>query len=79
MNKKSKSIQEIHSGQFQYLGTWVDKNTFRAFVYDKEGNQKLADSYTEFEELTSSGIWFAKKQDVLKNIRNKKDAVCSAS
>lgn len=61
MDNKSRKLKEIHSGQFQYLGRWVDKNTFRAFVYDKKGNEKLANSYDEFEELTSSGIWFASK------------------
>jgi hypothetical protein len=53
-----------HEGQFNYLGRWVDKSTFRAFVYDREGNEKLADSYEEFESLTSSGIWYAQKTDM---------------
>lgn len=52
-----------HAGQFLYLGRWVNKEHFRAFVYDKDGNEKLADNYPEFEKLTVSGIWFASKQE----------------
>lgn len=49
--------REIPSGQFLYNDRWVDKRYFRAFVYnDKE--QKLANSYAEFESLISSGLWF---------------------
>lgn len=47
--------------QFQYLGRWVDKKNFRAFVYNEKGDEKLADSYQEFESLTTSGLWFASK------------------
>lgn len=52
---------DLHEGQFHYLGRWVDKHSFRAFVYDKNGNEKLADSYEEFRKLTTSGIWFESK------------------
>ncbi len=52
-----------HQGQFQYLGRWVDKEHFCAFVYDKDGNEKLAQNYNEFEKLTTSGIWFASRED----------------
>lgn len=49
-------------GQFEYLGKWVNKNHFRAFVYNQNHEEKLADSYDEFEALISSGIWFATKE-----------------
>lgn len=51
--------------QFLYLDRWVDKAQFTAFVYDQKGNQKLAKSYKEFEDLTTSGIWFASKPEPL--------------
>ena len=47
--------------QIMYLGRWVDKNTFRAFVYNDEG-QKLANTYEEFKELIESGLWFTEKK-----------------
>lgn len=47
-----------NEGQFLYLGRWVDKAGFRAFVYAKNGDQKLANSYDDFLGLTTSGIWF---------------------
>ena len=49
-------------GQFQYKGRWVNKEHFRAFVYNSNGDQKLAGSYKEFHDLISSGIWFAERQ-----------------
>ena len=49
--------------QFLYLGRWVDKEYFTAFVYDKNGNEKLAQSYKQFEDLISSGIWYASKPE----------------
>lgn len=73
-SKKRANSTTSHSGQFQYLGRWVDKSHFRAFVYDKSGNQKLANSYDEFESLTHSGIWFASKPEV-SNGRKRKDGI----
>jgi len=67
------------SDQAFYLGQWVDKKTFRAFVYDNQGNEKLADSYAEFESLTTSGIWYASKPDVSEKIRKPKDVALSDS
>jgi len=74
MAAKLRNIKDPHAGQFQYLGRWVDKDSFRAYVYDKDGNEHLANSYKEFEELTSSGIWFASKPDASKT-RKQKDVI----
>ncbi len=63
MDQSKKINSQNHGGQFNYLGRWVDKSTFRAFVYDKNGEQKLAGSYQVFEELTGSGIYFASKPE----------------
>ena len=43
--------------QVLYLGRWVSKKHFRTFVYNKN-EQKLANSYEEYSELISSGLWF---------------------
>lgn len=61
MNQTQKHVKKVE--QFLYLNRWVDKANFRAFVYDKEGKQQLANSHKEFEALTSSGIWFATKPE----------------
>ena len=44
--------------QVMYLGRWVDREHFRAFVYKSGGDKKLANSYSEFESLLASGLWF---------------------
>ncbi len=49
--------------QVLYLGRWVSREFFRAFVYNSTG-QKMANSYQEFSDLISSGIWFADKLDI---------------
>lgn len=54
------------SGQFNYLGRWVDKEHFRAFVYGLNDQKKLANSYDEYEKLISSGIWFDSIESVKK-------------
>ena len=56
-------MAQSHDGQFQYLGRWVDKKHFRAFVYSKDGKEKLASTYEEYEDLVTSGIWFATKDE----------------
>ena len=64
---------DAYKDQFFYLNRWVDKNNFRAFVYDKDGNEKLANSYDEFERLTHSGIWFSSKEMNLSSKKVKKN------
>lgn len=51
--------QEI-DGQILYLGRWVSRKHFRAFVYNST-DCKLVNSYNEFCSLISSGAWFAEK------------------
>jgi hypothetical protein len=50
------------SKQVPYLGRWVDKEFFRAFVYKPDGSQKLARNYDEFKELIATGLWFDSKE-----------------
>ena len=57
--------------QVLYDGRWVDKDTFRAFVY-QEGNQKLANSYSEFEQLIASGLWFESKELIKVAVKKRK-------
>lgn len=61
MNQKKNRPPE---GQVLYLNRWVDKSSFRAFVYN-DSEQKLANSYNEFQELLASGLWFMTKEAAL--------------
>ena len=62
-NIKIANQRKTEQGQFQYLGRWVDKDQFRAYLYNDKDEQKLANSYQEFETLTTSGLWFDKKPE----------------
>lgn len=46
----------MEDSQVLYLGRWVSRNHFKAFVYNKEG-QKLAHSYKDYCDLIGSGLW----------------------
>ena len=72
--RKVIAITNPKEGQFQYLGRWINKENFRAFVYNEKCEQKLANSYQEFESLTASGIWFASKPDASPK-RKQKDVI----
>jgi hypothetical protein len=55
---KDKKLKDIKELQFQYMGRWVSKEHFRAFVYNEKGDQKLAESYNDYQNLIASGIWY---------------------
>lgn len=88
---KGSSENISHEGQFFYLGRWVDKQHFRVFVYGVNGEQKLAESFNDYESLIASGLWFAikpeavKPEDVIKEIapqgkrKNKNGTLCTDS
>ncbi len=65
--------------QVLYLGRWVSRSHFRAFVYNNSGS-KLAESYKEFSDLISSGIWFVEEKDiqpaVVVDIKTKRGRPC---
>jgi hypothetical protein len=71
-----KKLLNPHQGQFQYLGRWVNKENFRAFLYNEKGDQKLANSYNDYESLIASGIWFASKPSASQQKRKQKDVIC---
>jgi len=75
MDQSKKKISNPHEGQFLYKGKWVNKEHFRAFLYNEKHVQRLAKSYKEFESLLATGLWFAEKpeQKVLPLKRKIKD------
>lgn len=47
-----------------YLGRIVSKNNFRTYVYGTKGEQKLVESWREYENHMETGLWFASLDDV---------------
>lgn len=60
-------MAEIVDKQVLYMGRWVSREYFRAFVYNSTG-QKLANSYQEFIDLIASGVWNAEKEPCESNV-----------
>ncbi len=58
--------------QFLYKGRWIDKRHFRSFMVNASGEQKLANSYEEYEKMITSGIWFSEKEDIPKVVKVEK-------
>ena len=52
---------------FSYQGRMVAKDNFRAYIYGSDGSSKLVNSWQEFEDCISTGIWF----DSIDNVREK--------
>lgn len=49
-----------------YNGRLVPRERFRTFIYHAEGNKKLVESYSEFEEHLKTGVWFSTKEAISK-------------
>lgn len=65
--EKIKKVEQIF-----YNEKWVDKEFFRAFVYNGI-EQKLAENYKEYEFLISTGLWFDSKE-LAKKAKESKEA-----
>jgi len=48
-----------------YLGKSVPRRGFRAFIYARDGREKIAESYDEFDLFTHSDDWFATKAEAM--------------
>lgn len=55
------NFDEELKDKVSYQGRMVDKDTFRVFVYNKEGAKQLANSWDAYEHMIASGVWFAVK------------------
>jgi hypothetical protein len=60
--------EPIAGSQVLYLGRFVDKDTFTAFVYNIAGEKTLAKNYNEYTALVSSGAWYSTPDDAAKGI-----------
>lgn len=57
-----------------YQGRIVPKSGFRVFIYDIDGNEKLVNTWDEYQDNISTGIWYAHK-DCRKNLIHKNDDI----
>lgn len=71
--KKQSNVIDMKKDQVQYMGKWFNKKTFRTFVYNHTGAQKLAENYEQYEDLITSGLWFDTKQAASTLKRKQKD------
>lgn len=46
-----------------YQGRMVPKHSFRAFVYNTQGEQRLAQNWTDYQQLMDSCVWFSTLDD----------------
>lgn len=61
-----------------YLGQVIDKKNFRTFIYASNNQKKLVESWEEFQKHVSSGLWFARNEDAIKNKKSKSSKKTSA-
>ncbi len=73
------SFGDIMEEQVLYLGRWVSREHFKAFVYNSTG-QHLAKSYQEYSELISSGLWQAEpqKENNIVDLKPKRGRKCQS-
>lgn len=45
-----------------FQGRTVPAETFRAWMYNTNGERKMANSYEEYAVLSSTGLWFDTKE-----------------
>lgn len=50
----------------------VSKEGFRAFIYGVAGKTKLVNSWEEYQDCVSSGLWFSSKDKVPEKSKHKK-------
>ena len=50
---------QAKDNEIVYNGQLIQRDQFRAFIYNKDGiTRKLVENYDEFEAYLSSGLWF---------------------
>ncbi len=53
-------------GQVMYLGRYVPKEGFRAFIYHADGKKKCVESWNDYQKHIESGCWFSTSKDAKK-------------
>jgi hypothetical protein len=70
---KKKGEKDYVPEQVFYMGRWVNKDFFRAFIYDVNGAQKICNTYDDFELALGTGIWFESIEAANKSIETPKN------
>lgn len=60
-----------------YLGRNIPRKFFRTFVYDQDGEKKLANSWEECSKLIATGKWFLEPQEKQLRRTTRRDKACS--
>lgn len=55
-----------------YLGRVIPTKNFRAFIYSANGDQKLVNTWREFESHISTGLWFDTQENAKVTIDEKR-------
>jgi hypothetical protein len=55
-----------------YNDRYVPKKHFRAFIYSYDNAIKLVNSWQEYYDAMSSGLWYNNAMDVPEKLRSKK-------
>lgn len=58
-----------------YQGRMIPKEGFRSYVYGVNGGKKLLNSWTEFENHISTGIWFDTLEKSQEKVLKKKGKI----
>src|ERR1700684_3747127 len=58
-NMHSKAELNETEEMVTYCGRAVPRRGFRAYIYSKDGRQKIAENWDEFDAYTHSTDWFA--------------------
>lgn len=61
-NKMDEQMDENH---VVYLGRKVTKENFRVFMYNKESEKKLVNSWIEYEAFKATGNWFSTQREAI--------------
>lgn len=67
----TQNIQHEREEMVCYDNRIVPKKGFRAFIYDQNGDQKLVQSWEEFESCIQTGTWFSCKNIQKENVKQK--------
>lgn len=62
---KGEIMPDKVDSQVLYNGRWIPRKHFRVFIYNKFNESKLVNTYEEYSDLISSGIWFSECQESL--------------
>jgi len=64
---------QMQGEEVLYQGRKVSRDGFRVFIYGRNDQKKLVNSWDEFKIHMATGIWFANVNDIPKLIEETED------